>query len=93
VVTKWRYSAFHRTDLLRRIRAAGRDQVLICGVYAHLGCLATAVDAFSYDLETFLIADAVADFDEASHAMSLQRAAQGCAVVLSTSRAVRLLRP
>jgi len=92
VVTKWRYSAFHRTDLLERIRAAGRDQVLICGVYAHLGCLATAFDAFSHDLETFLIADAVADFDEASHAMSLRRAAEGCAVVLTTDRAVGLLR-
>jgi isochorismate hydrolase len=92
VVTKWRYSAFHRTDLLGRIRATGRDQVLICGVYAHLGCLATAFDAFSHDLETFLIADAVADFDEASHAMSLRRAATGCAVVLTTGRAVRLLR-
>jgi isochorismate hydrolase len=92
VVTKWRYSAFHRTDLLERIRTAGRDQVLICGVYAHLGCLATAFDAFSHDLETFLIGDAVADFDEASHAMSLRRASEGCAVVLTTDRVVSLLR-
>lgn len=92
VVTKWRYSAFHRTDLRARVRAAGRDQLLICGVYAHLGCLLTAYDAFSHDLETFLIADAVAAFDEASHAMALRRAAEGCAVVLPTGRAIGLLR-
>ncbi|MEU5702594.1 isochorismatase family protein [Streptomyces aurantiacus] len=81
VFTKWRYSAFFRSGLLARMRGRGRDQLILCGVYAHLGVLMTAVDAFSNDIETFLVADAVADFSAARHRMALDHAARSCAVV------------
>ncbi|WP_078888931.1 isochorismatase family protein [Streptomyces sclerotialus] len=81
VLTKWRYSAFFRSDLLDRLRAAGRDQLVICGVYAHVGCLATAVEAFSHDIEVFLVGDAVADFGPEEHRTALRQAARTCAVV------------
>jgi trans-2,3-dihydro-3-hydroxyanthranilic acid synthase len=81
LLTRWRYSAFFRTDLLAQIRAAGRDQLIVCGVYAHVGVLMTAVDAFTNDLETFLVADATADFSLTHHRMALEYAAHRCAVV------------
>lgn len=81
LVTKWRYSAFHHTDLLTRMRFHQRDQLIVCGVYAHVGVLITAVEAFSHDIETFLVADAVADFDESRHRMAVEYAAARCAVV------------
>ncbi|WP_447002614.1 isochorismatase family protein [Saccharothrix isguenensis] len=81
LLTKWRYSAFFRSDLLERMRAAGRDQLIVCGVYAHVGILMTAVEAFTNDIETFVVADAVADFTEAHHRMAVEYAAQRCAVV------------
>jgi isochorismate hydrolase len=84
VLTKWRYSAFFRTDLLRRMRDAGRDQLVICGVYAHVGVLATAVEAFTNDIQPFLVADAVADFSADFHHMTLAYAALRCAVVVFT---------
>lgn len=80
--TKLRYSAFFRSDLLERIRESGRDQLIVCGVYAHVGVLMTAVDAFTNDLQTFLVADAVADFTAGYHRMALTYAAERCAVVL-----------
>ncbi|MEV7193726.1 isochorismatase family protein [Streptomyces sp. NPDC093510] len=80
-LTKWRYSAFFRTDLLERMRAGGRDQLVVCGVYAHVGVLTTAVDAYSHDIETFMVADAVADFTEDLHRQALAHAARCCAVV------------
>ncbi|AQZ63400.1 2-amino-2-deoxy-isochorismate hydrolase PhzD [[Actinomadura] parvosata subsp. kistnae] len=81
--TKWRYSAFFRSDLLERMRRLGRDQLIVCGVYAHVGVLMTAVDAFTNDLETFLVGDAVADFNADYHRMALEYAAERCAAVVT----------
>lgn len=92
VFTKWRYSAFARTDLLTHLRALGRDQLIVCGVYAHVGCLMTAVDAFTHDIEPFLVADAVADFSAKYHRLAVGYAAQRCAVVLSTRSVLGNLR-
>lgn len=85
LLTKWRYSAFHRSDLLARMRDAGRDQLVVCGVYAHVGVLATLVEAFAHDIQGFLVADAVGDFTAADHRLALDYAARRCAVVTTTS--------
>jgi isochorismate hydrolase len=91
VHTKWRYSAFARNGLLDAIRGTGRDQIVLCGVYAHVGVLATAIEAFSQDLETFVVADAIADFDPDAHRAALGYLVRTCAVVLSAADATRSL--
>nr|AHE14508.1 phenazine biosynthesis protein PhzD [uncultured bacterium] len=90
-LTKWRYSAFFASDLQERMRAHGRDQLVLCGIYAHIGVLMTAVDAFSRDIETFLAADAVADFSAERHRLAVEYAASNCAVVLLTGQLLETL--
>ncbi|MFG2292869.1 isochorismatase family protein [Streptomyces sp. NPDC048603] len=93
VLTKHRYSAFHCTGLAAVLAARGRDQLLITGVYAHLGCLLTATDAFAHDVQPFLVADAVADFDGERHWQALRYVAECCGSVTVTGEALRLTGP
>lgn len=86
VVTKTRYSAFVGTDLAARLAEWGRDQLVVTGVYTHIGCLLTAADAFMRDIQPFLVADATADFTAEKHRLALEYAAARCAVVTSTDQ-------
>lgn len=91
LLTKWRYSAFQKTNLHEIMRELGRDQLMICGIYAHIGCLLTATEAFMKDIQPFFIADALADFSEEKHRLALTYAAERCAVTLTTERLVATL--
>ncbi|MFJ8040380.1 isochorismatase family protein [Kitasatospora sp. NPDC096147] len=84
VLTKWRYSAFHRTQLLEFLRDQGRDQLVVCGVYAHIGVLATTLDAYTHDIQPFLVGDAIADFTLDYHRLALKYAAERCAMAVTT---------
>jgi isochorismate hydrolase len=92
IFTKWRYSAFHRSGLLDHLQDLGRDQLIVCGVYAHVGCLMTACDAFSHDIQPFLVADAVADFSRAYHELALTYAAERCAATHTTDMILSALK-
>lgn len=91
VLDKWRYSAFVRSDLLERLRAQGRDQLIVCGVYAHIGCQVTCVDAFMRDIQPILVGDALADFGPERHAQALDYVAQRAGSVWSTEQVLAAL--
>ncbi|MFD0377383.1 isochorismatase family protein [Streptomyces sp. NPDC127112] len=89
VLTKWRYSAFFNSELLAQMRAQGRDQLILCGVYAHVGVLATALEAFTNDIQPFLVADALGDFSAEYHRLALDYAAARCSAVTTTGEVFR----
>lgn len=83
MLTKWRYSAFQRSDLREQLRNLGRDQLIITGVYAHIGCMTTALEAFMQDVQPFLAIDGVADFSLEEHHMAIHHVSQRCGVSLT----------
>ncbi len=92
VLTKHRYSAFQRGNLESLMRARGRDQLVVCGVYAHIGCQLTAAEAFQRDIEPFMVADALGDFSRETHMDALKWAASTCAAVLSARQVLDRLK-
>jgi bifunctional isochorismate lyase/aryl carrier protein len=92
VLTKHRYSAFARSDLAERLAAAGRDQLIITGVYAHIGITATALEAFQREVQPFVVADGVADFGEEQHRNALAQIAGCCGAVVLAAEVLAGLR-
>jgi len=84
VLTKWRYSAFARTDFEALLHRHGRTELYLCGIYTHIGCLTTTLDAFMRDFRTFLVTDATADFSEEHHRAALRQVARCCGNLRST---------
>ncbi|MFF3652614.1 isochorismatase family protein [Streptomyces sp. NPDC002181] len=70
-ITKRSYSAFYASDLATELHRRRRNQLIIIGVYASHGILATSLDAVARDIQTFIPFDATADYTAYRHAAAL----------------------
>ena len=91
VITKSKPSAFFGTPLASWLIQLGTDTLLVAGGSTS-GCVrATVVDAFSYNLTPFVIAEATFDRSETSHRVNLFEMNQKYATVLGVEQALEYL--
>lgn len=84
-IRKRSLSAFYATDLEVELKRAGRTQLLIVGVFASEGIVATSFDALARDLQVFVVSDGVADLSPHLHDSALSQVARsiGCIIPMA----------
>ncbi|WP_124707251.1 isochorismatase family protein [Gordonia insulae] len=90
-VTKWRYSGFQRTDLRQLLAHHGRDQLIVVGVYAHMGCMISAAEAFMSDVAPFFVVDGMGDFTRDEHQMAAEYIGKRAGLVVTSDHVVKSL--
>ncbi|GLT17724.1 isochorismatase [Vibrio zhanjiangensis] len=84
VISKSHYSAMQSDELAQHLQELGRDQLLITGLYANLGCRITATDALKKNIQAFMVSDAVADLSYQDHISALSYVANYTGYVINT---------
>ncbi|NKE45138.1 cysteine hydrolase [Roseomonas frigidaquae] len=88
VLDKPRYSAFFGTALDVVLASAGIRALMVGGVTTSMCVESSVRDAAQRDIRTFVVRDAVADFDAARHAASLDAMEFGFARILGANQAL-----
>jgi ureidoacrylate peracid hydrolase len=72
VIDKNRPSAFHGTPLDSYLKGLGVEDVVVCGVTTNCCVETTVRDAAQRDYRTFVVTDAVAEWEEDRHQAALK---------------------
>jgi len=72
LIEKRRYSAFFGTDLDKRLKGIGAEELIVCGVCTDICVLHTVADARNRDYSVEVPESCVASFDPEGHAFALK---------------------
>jgi len=89
-IVKHKYSAFYDSTFADLLAELNRTQIIITGVYSHIGCMTTALDALMRDLKIFYIIDAVGDFSLDFHLSSVKTIGNCCGQLCLTETIEKL---
>ncbi|MDC0074256.1 cysteine hydrolase [Alphaproteobacteria bacterium] len=91
ILDKNRPSAFINTNLLSILKKKNIKSVIICGVTTNVCVESTARDASQLDFDTFVVADATAEFEEDRYKSSLKTLSMLFAQVVTKEEVFALL--
>jgi aldehyde dehydrogenase (NAD+) len=91
VLAKRFYSPFENPELLCRVRAQRASRLVIAGLYTHACVRSAAVDAYAQGLQVLLPTDAVASYDPAHAAATVDWLDGRAAQCLTADRVVESL--
>ncbi len=89
-IVKHKYSAFYNSKFADLLAELNRNQIIITGVYSHIGCMTTALDALMRDLKIFYVVDAVGDFSLDFHLSSVKTIGNCCGQLYLTETIEKL---
>ncbi len=87
-VEKLHFSCAHAPEIMPRIEAAGRPQVVVCGIEAHVCVMQTALGLAERGYEVCVIADACSSRNAANADLAFARLRQNSVEVGATEMAV-----
>lgn len=87
IVEKIHFSAARDPSVMQRIQAAGRNQIIICGIESHICVLQTALSLQTSGYRTVVVLDAVSSRREESKMAAMARLADN-GIELATTEMV-----
>jgi ureidoacrylate peracid hydrolase len=93
MVPKLRWSAFHRTDLDRALRARHIDTIILTGGSTEIGVSSTAYAARDLDYNLVIVADACTSAKGAVHEQLMREVYPRLARVRNTIQVLEMLKP
>lgn len=86
VISKSSFSCCGETGFSEALKASDKDQVILCGIEAHICILQTALELREQGFEVFVVADAVSSRDPENKRLALERMRQhGAEIVVTES--------
>lgn len=73
VVSKSAFSCCGEPAFIRKLEAFGKNQIVLCGIEAHICVLQTALDLLAGNHEVFVVADAVSSRSPCNKQVALDR--------------------
>ncbi len=87
-IPKMEFSCARNDELLARLDAAGRDQIIVCGIEAHVCVLQTAMDLVRQGRPVFVVTDAIGSRSDDSRDIAIRRMAAAGIVPVTTEMVV-----
>lgn len=78
---KLTFSCADNEEILKKITASGKKNIIICGIEAHICVLQTVIDLIQKGYQVILVEDCIGSRKENDKKVAVQRAAQEGAVV------------
>lgn len=83
-IDKFSFSCCGDSKFVEKLKAAGRNQIVLCGIETHVCVCQTAIDLINDSYEVYVVADAVSSRTAENKAIALERMRGESAVIVST---------
>lgn len=82
------FSCFGAPGFAEALRAAGVDDVLLCGIEAHVCVLQTCFDLLEHGFRPFVVADAISSRAAENHRLGVERMRDAGGIIVTTEMAL-----